>query len=130
MKTQSFALWFRIVSVILAMFGLLYVFVGLKVFAGLTVFGHVSVLPAQGNVLIEWESALYGAIMIGWAVTLALVGRIAFQRDDRALKQALLLGLFLWLVIEAAASMWLGVWFNTGVDVVVFALFAIPLLRG
>ena len=66
MTKQQFALWFRIVSLILVLFGLIYVFFGLKV------------LPVSPAVLLPWESALYGAIMLGWGGTLLLVGRIAF----------------------------------------------------
>jgi hypothetical protein len=117
MGKQPFALWFGIVSVILILFGILYVFVGLKV------------LPVERNVLLDWESALYGAIMIGWGTTLLLVGRLAFQREEKALKRALLIGLLMWLAVEAAASVWFGVWFNVGVDAGVFVLFTVPLLR-
>lgn len=117
MRKQPFALWFGIVSVILILFGILYVFVGLKV------------LPVQRHVLLDWESALYGALMIGWGTTLLLTGRLAFARNDQAVKQALWIGLLLWLAVEAAASVWFGVWFNVGVDVGVFALFTVPLLR-
>jgi hypothetical protein len=117
MRKQPFALWFRIVSVILILFGILYVFVGLKV------------LPVQRNVLLDWESALYGALMMGWGTTLLLVGRLAFRRDEKELKRALLIGLVIWLAVEAAASIWFGVWFNVGVDVGVLALFTVPLLR-
>jgi hypothetical protein len=113
MRKQPFALWFRIVSVILILFGILYVFVGLKV------------LPVQRNVILDWESALYGALMMGWGTTLLLIGRLAFQRDEKELKRALLIGLVMWLAVEAAASIWFGVWFNVGV----LALFTVPLLR-
>ena len=116
MRKQPFALWFRIVSGILILFGILYVFVGLKI------------LPVQRNVLLDWESALYGALMMGWGTTLLLIGRLAFRRDDQALKRTLLIGLLMWLAVEAAASVWFGVWFNVGVDVGVFVLFAVPLL--
>src|SRR5215216_5896716 len=104
--------WFRVISIILILFGLTYVLFGLKI------------LPVPHNVLLDWESALYGAIMTGWGVTLVLVGRIAFQRNDTSLKRALLVGLATWLLIEAGASLYFGVWFNIGVDVVVFLLFA------
>ncbi len=117
MSKRQFALWFLIASVVLVLFGLLYVFFGLKI------------LPVPHKVLLSWESALYGAIMTGWGVTLLLIGRIAFRRDDAELKRALLMGLVVWLAIEAAASVWFGVWFNAGVDVAVLALFAVPLLR-
>ena len=113
----NFRAWFLTVSTILVLFGLLYVFFGLKV------------LPVPPEVLLPWESALYGSVMIGWGVTLVLAGKIAFRRDDRELKGALLAGLALWLVFEAAASAWLGVWFNVGVDVMVLMLFTVPLLR-
>ena len=116
MSKQQLALWFRIVSIVLVLFGLTYVFFGLKI------------LPVKHN-LLEWESTLYGAIMTGWGVTLLLVGRIAFVQHSKELKRALLVGLAVWLGIEAAASVWFGVWFNVGVDAAVLLLFAVPLLR-
>ena len=79
--------------------------------------------------MLPWESALYGAIMVGWGVTLLFVGRLAFQRKDSGLKRALLGGLAVWLGLEALASAWFGIWFNVGVDVAVLALFAAPLSR-
>jgi hypothetical protein len=111
------------VSLILCGFGLLYFFFGLKIFSY-----TVPLIPR--DVLLDWESALYGAIMLGWGVTLVLLGRIAFKRDDQELKRILFVGLVVWLAFEAAASAWLGVWFNVGVDAAVAALFAVPLLRG
>jgi hypothetical protein len=113
-------MWFQTITTILIGFGLLYIFAGLRIFSPL--------IPHE--VLLPWESALYGAIMVGWGMTLLLVGRVAFHRDDAELKRALLLGLAVWLALEAAASAWFGVWFNVGVDVVVLALFSAALLRG
>ena len=117
MNKQQFALWFRVVSVILVLFGVLYVFFGLKI------------LPVSRAVLLDWQSALYGAIMMGWGMTLLLVGRIAFRQESQELKQALLIGIAVWLAVEAVASAWFGVWFNVGVDIGVLVLFAVPLLR-
>lgn len=113
---------FQVVTTILILFGLIYVFFGFRVFSE-----SVPLIP--GNVLLPWTSALYGAIMVGWGVTLFFAGGLAFRRKDDALKKALLSGLAIWLTIEGVASAWFGVWFNVGVDAVVFALFAIPLLR-
>jgi MFS family permease len=121
MNKQQLALWFKVVAIILIGFGLLYFFFGLKIFSNVA-----PLIPS--DVLLDWESALYGAIMLGWGVSLFLLGRIAFKRDDRELKRVLLIGLAVWLAFEAAASAWLGVWFNVGVDVAVAALFAVPLL--
>ena len=116
------AMWFRIVTTILILFGLFFIFFGLRTFSDV-----VPIIPHEA--LLPWESALYGAIMVGWGVTLFFVGRLAFRRKDDEIKRALLMGLAVWLALEAAASAWLGVWFNVGVDIIVFILFAIPLFR-
>lgn len=122
MNKRNLSTWMRAVSVILVLFGLLYTLFGLKVLSD----SHIHFV--QQSVLMHWESALYGAIMTGWGVTLLLVGRIAFKRNDRELKRLLFTGIAVWLVIEAGASIWLGVWPNAGVDLVVAILFAVPLL--
>ena len=92
MNKRQFAVWFRIVSVILVLFGLVCVFFGLRI------------LPVSRAVLLDWESTLYGALMRGWGVTLLLVGRVAFRQESNELKRALLIGLAIWLVAEAAPS--------------------------
>src|SRR5579863_6612135 len=120
MNERTPAMWFRVVTAILILFGLFFVFFGLRVFSD-----AVPLIPHE--VLSPWTSALYGTIMVGWGVTLFIVGHIAFRRKDRELKRALLAGLAAWLALEAAASVWFGVWFNVGVDIAVFMLFAIPL---
>ena len=117
MKLKQKVVWFSTVSIILILFGILYAFFGL------------GILPVQRDVLLQWESALYGAIMMGWGITLFFVGRLALQRNDPELMKALLYGLTVWLVAEALFSAYLGVWFNVGVDIGVLALFSIPLIR-
>jgi hypothetical protein len=68
--------------------------------------------------------------MMGWGTTLLYVGRLAFRRNDPDLMKALLYGLIVWLLVEAAFSLYFRVWFNVGVDLAVLALFSIPLLKG
>lgn len=117
MSEKTLLLWFSVISVILILWGVVFAAFGLDV------------LPIINRaVLLQWESALYGAIMIGWGTTLFLVGRAALRRGDRKLAKSLLLGIVVWLVIEAAFSARFGVWFNVGVDAVVLALFAVPLI--
>jgi hypothetical protein len=67
--------------------------------------------------------------MIGWGITLFLVGRIAFQKNDKELMKALLAGITIWLIIEGLFSAYLRVWFNVGVDIGVLLLFAYPLIK-
>jgi hypothetical protein len=117
MDQKHFAAWFRIVSIILVLFGITYAFFGLKI------------LPVNADILLDWESALYGAIMMGWGITLLLIGRIAFTRNDLELLKALFYGLAVWLVAEAVFSAYFHVWFNVGVDIGVLLLFGFPLIQ-
>ena len=117
MKLKQLLIWFGGVSTILVIVGVIFAFFGLKI------------LPVGRATLLPWQSAIYGAIMMGWGTTLLLVGRIAFRRNDTELMKALVFGLVVWLVVEAAFSIYFGVWFNVGVDIAVLALFSIPLLK-
>lgn len=117
MDNKIWRAWFSTVSLILIFFGLLYCFQGLKI------------LPVSKDVLLDWESAIYGAIMIGWGTTLFLVGRLAFRRKDKELMKILLYGIILWLIVEALFSFYLGVYFNIAVDIGVGVLFAFPVIK-
>jgi hypothetical protein len=110
-------IWFSTVSLILIFFGILYCFQGLKI------------LPVNRDILVDWESAIYGAIMIGWGMTLFLTGRLAFRRQDKELLKILLCGIIIWLIVEALFSFYLGVYFNVAVDIGVGILFAIPIVN-
>ena len=109
--------WFSVVSALLVLAGVVFAFFGLDI------------LPVSNKVLLQWESAIYGAIMIGWGTTLFLAGRLAFRRNDPELMKILLFGLIVWLVVEAIFSFYLGVFFNVGVDLAVLALFSFPLMK-
>jgi hypothetical protein len=117
MNLKRLLIWFSTVSTILVIVGLVFSFFGLKI------------LPVDRATLLPWQSAIYGAIMMGWGATLWRVGRIAFRRNDSELLKALIFGLVVWLVVEAAFSIYFAVWFNVGVDIAVLALFSVPLLK-
>ena len=53
MKTKLSETWFSVVSIILVLSGVFFALFGLDV------------LPVNKDVLLQWESAIYGAIMIG-----------------------------------------------------------------
>lgn len=92
-------------------------------------FFGLGILPLSREILLPWESALYGTIMIGWGTTLFFTGRIAFRRQDKDLAKVILTGLTLWLIVEAIFSAYFKVWFNVGVDFAVLVLFGFPLLK-
>ncbi len=116
MSSRQLVWWFSTISVILVLWGVVFSFFGLEI------------LPVDRRVLLSWESAIYGAIMIGWGTTLFLVGRVVFRRQDAELMKLLLFGIAVWLVLEAAFSARFGVWFNVGVNAGVLTLFAVPLV--
>ncbi len=73
MRTKQMTIWFSTISIILVLWGIVFAVFGLDI------------LPVMNkDILLPWESALYGAIMMGWGVTLFMVGRIAFSRNDRS----------------------------------------------
>ena len=110
--------WFSIISTILILWGIVFAFFGLDI------------LPIKNmDILLPWESALYSAIMMGWGVTLLMIGRIAFSRNDMELMKAMLYGIVLWLIVEGLFSAYLGVWFNVGVDIAVLVLFSFPIIK-
>src|ERR1700680_2148284 len=117
MSPKQLILWFSSVSAILVIVGVVFAFFGLRI------------LPVDRETLVPWQSAIYGAIMMGWGTTLLLVGRVAFRRNDAELMKVLICGLIVWLAVDAAFSLYFRVWFNVGVDIVVLALFSIPLLK-
>ncbi|MFZ3167904.1 MAG: hypothetical protein WA130_09845 [Candidatus Methanoperedens sp.] len=118
MSTKQMSIWFSTISVILVLWGIVFAFFGLDI------------LPViNKDILLPWESALYGAIMMGWGVTLFMVGRIAFRRNDVELMKAMLYGIVLWLIVEGLFSAYLGVWFNVGVDIGVLILFSYPIIK-
>jgi hypothetical protein len=117
MNHHRLRIWFSSVSIILILFGILYCFAGLKI------------LPVSKNVLLDWESAIYGAVMIGWGTTLFLLGRLAFRRQDKEIMKILLYGIILWLIVEAIFSFYWGVYLNIGVDIAVAILFAFPIIK-
>jgi hypothetical protein len=116
MNPKRLVWWFSAVSLILVVWGVVFALFGL------------GVLPVDRNVLLAWESAIYGAIMMGWGTTLFFVGRVVLRRRDDELTKPLLAGIAVWLLVEAAFSARYGVWFNVGVDAGVLVLFSVPLL--
>jgi hypothetical protein len=120
MHLKALMLWFCGVSCILILVGLTFSFLGFGFFPA-------RILPK--NILLSWESAIYGSVLIGWGTTLFFLGRLAFRRKDIELMKIMLLGIAVWLIIEAMFSAFLGVFFNVGVDFVVLALFGIPIIK-
>lgn len=116
MTLQQLKAWFAVVCTIMVVLGAVFAIFGL------------GMLPVHGKVFLPWLNAVYGATFMGWGATLFFVGRLAFRRRDPELMKALLYGLFVWFPVESLFSVYLGVWFNVGVDVAVLAVLSLPLI--
>lgn len=115
--------WISAAGVIGALFGLFYAFFGLEGFPA-----YSFLIPK--DVLGPWSNGLYGAVFIAFSVVLFFGGRLALRRGDKELLQILLYGVGAWLFVEAAFSLFYGVYFNIGVDVALALFLGYPLVKG
>ena len=116
-------MWISIAGIIGILFGIFYALFGLKGFP------PYNMLISE-EVIIPWSNGLYGSTLIGFSVLLFFVGRYAFEKNDIKLMKALLYGIFSWLIIEAAFSLYYSVYFNIGVDLALMVFLGFPLIRG
>lgn len=117
---RTLMIWYSIVSCLLIIAGLIFSFFGFTVFPSI-------ILPEK--VLLPWESAIYGSVLIGWGATLFFLGRFAFRRKGIELMKLLILGIAIWLITEALFSAYYVVFFNVGVDVAVLIILCLPLIK-
>ncbi len=123
MNQRTSIIWFSVVGIIAVLFGIFYGFFGLD---GLP--PYQKFVPS--DVYSDWANGLYGSMFIGFGVLVFFVGRLAFQKNDKALMRALLYGINAWLVVEAFFSLLYGVYFNIGVDIVLMTVLSYPLIKG
>ena len=123
MSQKSFVTWISITGIIGIGFGIFYSFFGLAGFPA-----YRELIPKE--VITPWSNGLYGSTFIGFSVLLFFVGRHAFRKNDTELMKALLYGIFAWLIIEAAFSLYYAVFFNVGVDILLALFLGFPLFKG
>ena len=117
MSTKLLMTWFSVVSALLVLAGVYFAFFGL------------GVLRVSEDVLPQFASAIYGALMIGWGATLLLAGRLAIRRNDAELLTILLVGLAAWLIVDSLFSLYYGAFSNVRVNVAMLVLFSFPLIK-
>src|SRR5689334_11380333 len=123
MNQKRYILWFSIVGIIGMLFGIFYCLFGLE---GLPAYSRF----IADDVFNSWSNGLYGSTFIGFSVLLFFVGRLAFIKNDPDIMRALLYGISAWLAVEAFFSLYYGVYFNIGVDVLLFVVLGYPLING
>jgi hypothetical protein len=119
MDNKTLILWFSVVSTIGVLWGIVFSSFGL---------GILPIVSPQ--LFAPWSNGVYGATLIGLSATFFFVGRHAFHNNDAKLMKALLKGIFVWLIIEGAFSLYYSVYLNAGVDIAVLFLLSFPLIKG
>lgn len=123
MSRKSLEAWISIAGIVGIVFGIFYAFFGL---AGFPAYG--ALIPK--DVITPWSNGLYGSTFIGFSVLLFFIGRHAFQNNDKGLMRALLYGIYAWLIVEAAFSLYYSVFFNVSVDIALAVFLGFPLIKG
>jgi hypothetical protein len=123
MKQKSLTTWISLAGIIGIAFGIFYAFFGLEGFPP-----YRELIPNE--VFPWWSNGLYGSTFIGFSVLLFFVGRHAFQKNDKELMKVLLYGIYSWLIVEAAFSLYYAVYFNVAVDLSLAVFLGYPLIKG
>lgn len=123
MNQKKSEVWISIAGIIGVLFGIFYAFFGLGGFPA-----YYALIPKEA--LTPWSNGLYGSTFIGFSVLLFFVGRHAFQNNDKGLMKALLYGIYAWLIVEVAFSIYYSVFFNVGVDILLAVVLGYPLIKG
>lgn len=123
MKQKTSVIWVSTAGIVGILFGIFYAFFGLAGFPA-----YNALIPKE--VITPWSNGLYGSTFIGFSVLLFFVGRHAFQNNDKVLMRALLYGIYAWLIVEAAFSIYYSVFFNVGVDILLAVVLGYPLIKG
>ena len=123
MKSQSLILWISLIGIVGILFGVFYAFFGLNSLPVYQVF-----VPEA--VYTQWSNGLYGSVFIGFSILLLIIGRYAFQHNNKALMKMLLYGIASWLIVEALFSLYYGIYINIGVDIALILFLGLPLVIG
>jgi len=123
MNKEISVTWISVVGIIGVLFGIFYAFFGLSGFPA-----YNALIPQ--DVIFPWSNGLYGSTFIGFSVLILFAGRHAFKRHDKELMKALLYGIYAWLMVEAAFSIYYSVFFNVGVDILLAIVLGYPLIKG
>lgn len=89
-------------------------------------------LSAASKDFQTWIYALLGATMMGWGIAVVALARFGLGNGLRWAWWSLVIGIAGWYVLDTAASVIAGVWFNVALNTVILVAAAIPLvaLRG
>lgn len=126
-------IWLTVVSIGVALFGLLLVIAPALARVGFSLLiyldaDHVSSFGLEATAYIGLAHAVLGSVMIGWGSTLVLVVRKQFAKGSWLGWQIIAISVSAWFVPDSVYSIWSGFWHNAVLNVVFAVLFLVPLM--
>jgi len=82
---------------------------------------------ADDKAFQRWVYGVLGAVLAGWAVSMALVAHFGLRSKARWVWQCYAAGVGLWFVVDTAISIAFGMWLNALFNLILLALVAVPL---
>ena len=76
----------------------------------------------------QWVYGVWGATIAGWGIVLTYLVRYPFTKKERWAWKSLVLGVMVWFVLDTSLSLFHKVYFNAGLNTVVFISGMLPLV--
>jgi len=126
--------WLLVVSWIIIMFGLAMALLNATPIFDLMnnrinpVFWGEGLVPSASALFVRWIYGVLGATVAGWGVFMVFIARFPFHRRERWARDAILVGLLLWYVVDTSITLYFKVAFNAALNTTLFITGILPIV--
>jgi len=85
-------------------------------------------VPHASALFMQWIYGVLGATVAGWGVFMVFITRYAFCRQERWARDAMVVGLLLWYVVDMSITLYFKVAFNAALNTTLFIMGMLPIL--
>ncbi len=134
---QSFSFWQRwlfVVGIIIAGFGTLMALVsGTPLFDLFNrqidpAFWGTNAVGNAAKQFQQWIYGVWGATIAGWGIFVTYIARYPFNKKERWARNCLVLGLFIWFILDTWLSAFYKVYFNVVFNTILLVLAMVPIV--
>ena len=126
--------WLLVVSWIIVLFGLAMALLNTTPIFDLMndrinpVFWRGGPVPYTSALFVRWIYGVLGATVAGWGVFMVFIARFPFYRQERWARDAILVGVLLWYVVDTSISLYFKVAFNAALNTTLFIMAMVPVV--
>ena len=126
--------WLLVVSWIIVLFGLAMALLNTTPIFDLMndrvnpVFWGADPVPEASALFIRWIYGVLGATVAGWGVFMVFIAHYPFNRHERWARDAILVGLLLWYVVDTSITLYFRVAFNAALNTTLFIMGMLPIV--